>query len=180
MPPGVPPGGTGLLPAQRFGELALQVRAGEARPAAAARSVGAAAADLTDDTAAEAALAVAAAEVDAARAVVEAGSALFEVGTRLPPHGLLGQRPPARLGPRLPSLQKPHERHLPVVASRGRLLTERQPGGGAGSSSTAVSTSFVGAPSGPSTGIRCPRARSRSVTSSLHSAAASTASMQRQ
>lgn len=66
------------------------MRAAEARPAAAARCVGATAADLTDDTAAEASGAVAAAEVYAARAVVEAGSALFEVaGIRPPRHGLL-------------------------------------------------------------------------------------------
>ncbi|OAH09711.1 SfnB family sulfur acquisition oxidoreductase [Streptomyces jeddahensis] len=68
---------------QRFGELAIQVRAAEALLAAAARSVDAARADLTDDTAAEASIAVAAAKVTAANAAVEVGSALFEVsGTR--------------------------------------------------------------------------------------------------
>jgi SfnB family sulfur acquisition oxidoreductase len=68
---------------QRFGELAIQVRAAEALLAAAARSVDAARADLTDDTAAEASIAVAAAKVSAANAAVEVGSALFEVsGTR--------------------------------------------------------------------------------------------------
>ncbi|MEV5341947.1 SfnB family sulfur acquisition oxidoreductase [Streptomyces sp. NPDC052676] len=68
---------------QRFGELAIRVRAAEALLATAARSVDAARADLTDDTAAEASIAVAAAKVTAAEAAVEAGSALFEVaGTR--------------------------------------------------------------------------------------------------
>ncbi|MFD9389939.1 SfnB family sulfur acquisition oxidoreductase [Streptomyces sp. NPDC060000] len=68
---------------QRFGELALQVRAAEALLREAARSVDAAHAALTDDTAAEASLAVAAAKVQAARAAVEVSSALFEVsGTR--------------------------------------------------------------------------------------------------
>ncbi|MFD9431144.1 SfnB family sulfur acquisition oxidoreductase [Streptomyces sp. NPDC060002] len=64
---------------QRFGELALEVRASEALLREAARSVDAARADLTDDTAAEASLAVAAAKVQAARAAVEVSSALFEV-----------------------------------------------------------------------------------------------------
>ncbi|WP_254407623.1 acyl-CoA dehydrogenase family protein [Streptomyces sp. GMY02] len=68
---------------QRFGELALQVRAGEALLAAAADAVDAASADLTDDSAAEASIAVAAAKVRAAEAAVETSSALFEVaGTR--------------------------------------------------------------------------------------------------
>ncbi|MFD7502338.1 SfnB family sulfur acquisition oxidoreductase [Streptomyces sp. NPDC059850] len=68
---------------QRFGELAIQVRAAEALLSAAARAVDAARADLTDDTAAEASIAVATAKVSAATAAVEAGSALFEVsGTR--------------------------------------------------------------------------------------------------
>ncbi|MFI0774443.1 SfnB family sulfur acquisition oxidoreductase [Streptomyces sp. NPDC021212] len=68
---------------QRFGELAVQVRAAEALLSAAARAVDAARADLTDDTAAEASIAVATAKVSAAAAAVEAGSALFEVsGTR--------------------------------------------------------------------------------------------------
>ncbi|MBA2950900.1 SfnB family sulfur acquisition oxidoreductase [Streptomyces himalayensis] len=68
---------------QRFGELAIQVRAAEALLSAAARSVDAARADLTDDTAAEASIAVAAAKVTAAHAAVDVGSALFEVsGTR--------------------------------------------------------------------------------------------------
>lgn len=68
---------------QRFGELAIQVRAADALLAAAARSVDAARADLTDDSAAEASIAVAAAKVTAAKAAVEVGSALFEVsGTR--------------------------------------------------------------------------------------------------
>jgi SfnB family sulfur acquisition oxidoreductase len=68
---------------QRFGELALQVRASEALLGEAARTVDAAGADLTDDSAAEASIAVAAAKVQAARAAVEVSSALFEVsGTR--------------------------------------------------------------------------------------------------
>ena len=48
---------------QRFGELALQVRASEALLREAARAVDAARADLTDDSAAEASIAVAAAKV---------------------------------------------------------------------------------------------------------------------
>ncbi|MFJ2236357.1 SfnB family sulfur acquisition oxidoreductase [Streptomyces sp. NPDC087859] len=68
---------------QRFGELALQVRAAEALLREAARGVEAAQADLTDDSAAEASIAVAAAKVRAAEAAVEVASALFEVsGTR--------------------------------------------------------------------------------------------------
>lgn len=68
---------------QRFGELALRVRASEALLREAARTVDAARADLTDDTAAEASIAVAAAKVQAAQTAVETASALFEVsGTR--------------------------------------------------------------------------------------------------
>jgi SfnB family sulfur acquisition oxidoreductase len=68
---------------QRFGELALQVRAAQALLREAARAVEAAQADLTDDSAAEASIAVAAAKVRAAEAAVEVASALFEVsGTR--------------------------------------------------------------------------------------------------
>ncbi|MEU5123891.1 SfnB family sulfur acquisition oxidoreductase [Streptomyces asoensis] len=68
---------------QRFGELALCTKAAEALLSEAARSVDAARADLSDDTAAEASVAVAAAKVQAARAAVEVSSALFEVsGTR--------------------------------------------------------------------------------------------------
>ncbi|MGW2101958.1 SfnB family sulfur acquisition oxidoreductase [Streptomyces olivaceoviridis] len=68
---------------QRFGELAIRVRAADALLAAAARSVDLARADLTDDSAAAASIAVAAAKVTAAEAAVEVGSALFEVaGTR--------------------------------------------------------------------------------------------------
>jgi SfnB family sulfur acquisition oxidoreductase len=68
---------------QRFGELAIQVRASEALLREAARAVDAARADLSDDSAAEAAIAVAAAKAHAAQTAVEAGSALFEVsGTR--------------------------------------------------------------------------------------------------
>ncbi|MEU1458877.1 SfnB family sulfur acquisition oxidoreductase [Streptomyces avermitilis] len=68
---------------QRFGELAIQVRASGALLAAAARAVDAARADLTDDSAAEASLAVAAAKVHTASTAVEVAGALFEVsGTR--------------------------------------------------------------------------------------------------
>ncbi|MEU5591894.1 SfnB family sulfur acquisition oxidoreductase [Streptomyces sp. NPDC020298] len=68
---------------QRFGELALHVRTAEALLREAARVVDAARAGLTDDTAAEASIAVAAAKVRAAEAAVEVASALFEVsGTR--------------------------------------------------------------------------------------------------
>ncbi|MFF4805018.1 SfnB family sulfur acquisition oxidoreductase [Streptomyces sp. NPDC001351] len=68
---------------QRFGELALQVRASEALLHEAARAVDAARTDLTDDTTAEASIAVAAAKVQAAQTAVEVASALFEVsGTR--------------------------------------------------------------------------------------------------
>ncbi|MEV6996275.1 SfnB family sulfur acquisition oxidoreductase [Streptomyces sp. NPDC093982] len=68
---------------QRFGELAIRVRAADALLVTAARSVDAARADLTDDSAAEASIAVAAAKVTAAEAALEIGSALFEVaGTR--------------------------------------------------------------------------------------------------
>ncbi|MCC2268884.1 SfnB family sulfur acquisition oxidoreductase [Streptomyces sp. CT1-17] len=68
---------------QRFGELALAVRASEALLSEAARTVDAASAGLTDDSAAEASIAVAAAKVQAARTAVEVGSAVFEVsGTR--------------------------------------------------------------------------------------------------
>jgi SfnB family sulfur acquisition oxidoreductase len=68
---------------QRFGELAVQVRAAEALLREAARTVDAARADLTDDSAAEASVAVAAAKVQAAQAAVDVAGALFEVsGTR--------------------------------------------------------------------------------------------------
>ncbi|MET7687680.1 SfnB family sulfur acquisition oxidoreductase [Streptomyces sp. NPDC005483] len=68
---------------QRFGELAIRVRASEALLREAARAVEAARADLTDDSAAEASIAVATAKVQAAQAAVEVASALFEVsGTR--------------------------------------------------------------------------------------------------
>lgn len=68
---------------QRVGELALQVRASDALLTAAARAVDAARADLTDDSAAEASIAVAAAKAFAATAAVEVSGALFELaGTR--------------------------------------------------------------------------------------------------
>ncbi|MEV5439306.1 SfnB family sulfur acquisition oxidoreductase [Streptomyces sp. NPDC052682] len=73
----------------RFGELALLVRAAEALLREAARAVDGAAAHLTDETAAEASLAVAAAKVQAAQAAVEVADALFEVsGTRSALHSL--------------------------------------------------------------------------------------------
>ncbi|MFD3374919.1 MULTISPECIES: SfnB family sulfur acquisition oxidoreductase [unclassified Streptomyces] len=68
---------------QRFGELAIQVRATEALLGAAARAVDTARADLTETSAAEASIAVAAAKAHAARTAVEVSGALFEVsGTR--------------------------------------------------------------------------------------------------
>ncbi|MDQ0954882.1 SfnB family sulfur acquisition oxidoreductase [Streptomyces phaeochromogenes] len=68
---------------QRFGELAVQVRATEALLGAAARAVDTARADLTEVTAAEASIAVAAAKAHAASTAVEVSGALFEVsGTR--------------------------------------------------------------------------------------------------
>ncbi|SMQ13802.1 sulfur acquisition oxidoreductase, SfnB family [Streptomyces sp. Ag82_O1-12] len=68
---------------QRFGELAIRVRAAEALLREAARAVDAARDDLNDDSAAEASIAVATAKVTAAETAVEVGSALFEVaGTR--------------------------------------------------------------------------------------------------
>ncbi|MFF9310026.1 SfnB family sulfur acquisition oxidoreductase [Streptomyces sp. NPDC014748] len=68
---------------QRFGELALRVRAADALLREAARTVDEAGADLTDDSAAEASIAVATAKVTAAQAAVEVAGALFEVaGTR--------------------------------------------------------------------------------------------------
>ncbi|POX55304.1 SfnB family sulfur acquisition oxidoreductase [Streptomyces sp. Ru71] len=68
---------------QRFGELALRVRASEALLREAARTVDAALTGLTDDSAAEASIAVAAAKAHAADTAVEVAGALFEVaGTR--------------------------------------------------------------------------------------------------
>ncbi|WP_405584726.1 SfnB family sulfur acquisition oxidoreductase [Streptomyces sp. NBC_01190] len=68
---------------QRFGELAIQVRAADALLKEAARAVDAARAGLTDESAAAASIAVAAAKVFAAGAAVEVSAALFEVaGTR--------------------------------------------------------------------------------------------------
>ncbi|MFE5757406.1 SfnB family sulfur acquisition oxidoreductase [Streptomyces massasporeus] len=68
---------------QRFGELAIRVRAAEALLREAARAVDAARDDLTDDSAAEASIAVATAKVSAGETAVGVGSALFEVaGTR--------------------------------------------------------------------------------------------------
>jgi SfnB family sulfur acquisition oxidoreductase len=68
---------------QRFGELALRVRASEALLREAARTVDAARTGLTDDSAAEASIAVAAAKAHAADTAVDVAGALFEVaGTR--------------------------------------------------------------------------------------------------
>ncbi|MFZ3566640.1 SfnB family sulfur acquisition oxidoreductase [Streptomyces sp. BH097] len=68
---------------QRFGELALQERAAVALLREAARAVDEARGHLTDESAAEASIAVAAAKVRAAEAAVSVTSALFEVsGTR--------------------------------------------------------------------------------------------------
>ncbi|WP_327731736.1 SfnB family sulfur acquisition oxidoreductase [Streptomyces sp. NBC_00487] len=68
---------------QRFGELVVQARASRALLREAAREVDAARADLTDDSAAEASIAVAAAKAHAAHTAVEISGALFEVsGTR--------------------------------------------------------------------------------------------------
>ncbi|MEV5955952.1 SfnB family sulfur acquisition oxidoreductase [Streptomyces sp. NPDC051987] len=68
---------------QRFGELAVRTRASEALLREAARTVDAAGAELTDGSAAEASVAVAAAKVQAAETAVTVAGALFEVsGTR--------------------------------------------------------------------------------------------------
>ncbi|MFE2043011.1 SfnB family sulfur acquisition oxidoreductase [Streptomyces sp. NPDC059477] len=68
---------------QRFGELDLQLRASQALLAEAGRAVDLAGVRLTDDSAATASLAVAAAKAHAAHTAVELTSALFEVsGTR--------------------------------------------------------------------------------------------------
>ncbi len=68
---------------QRFGELAVRVRASEALLREAGRTVDRARAGLTDDSAAEASIAVAAAKAHAADTAVEVANALFEVaGTR--------------------------------------------------------------------------------------------------
>ncbi|WP_055564321.1 SfnB family sulfur acquisition oxidoreductase [Streptomyces atriruber] len=74
---------------QRFGALELRVRAATALLESAAQAVDTAAARLTDDTAAEASIAVAAAKAYAAETAVDTGSALFEVaGTRAALDGL--------------------------------------------------------------------------------------------
>lgn len=65
---------------QVAGELTVTVRGAEALLIEAARQVDAARADLTEDSAAAASIAVAIAKVSAARAAVQAGSALFEFG----------------------------------------------------------------------------------------------------
>ncbi|MET7350545.1 SfnB family sulfur acquisition oxidoreductase [Streptomyces mirabilis] len=68
---------------QRFGELAVQVRASEALLGAAARTVDAAQDELTEDSAAEASIAVTAAKVHTSATAVEVAGALFELsGTR--------------------------------------------------------------------------------------------------
>ncbi|CQD22717.1 SfnB family sulfur acquisition oxidoreductase [Mycolicibacterium conceptionense] len=65
---------------QAAGELTVTVRGAQALLAEAARQVDTARGDLTEDSAAKASIAVAIAKVAAARAAVEAGSALFEFG----------------------------------------------------------------------------------------------------
>ncbi|SDD17231.1 SfnB family sulfur acquisition oxidoreductase [Streptomyces prasinopilosus] len=71
------------LTVQRFGELAVRVRAAEALLREAARAVDTARSGLTDASAAEASIAVAAAKAHAADTAVEVAGALFEVaGTR--------------------------------------------------------------------------------------------------
>ncbi|MET9384408.1 SfnB family sulfur acquisition oxidoreductase [Streptomyces sp. NPDC002928] len=68
---------------QRFGELAVRLRAAEALLERAAREVDAARADLTDDSAAAASIAVATVKAFADPVAVELSAALFEVcGTR--------------------------------------------------------------------------------------------------
>ncbi|MFJ8331715.1 SfnB family sulfur acquisition oxidoreductase [Streptomyces sp. NPDC094437] len=68
---------------QRFGELGVETRASQALLREAAWAVEDAKADLTDDSAAEASLAVAAAKAHAARTAVDVANALFELaGTR--------------------------------------------------------------------------------------------------
>ncbi|MFC7504564.1 SfnB family sulfur acquisition oxidoreductase [Nocardioides sp. CPCC 206347] len=71
------------LVVRAFGEIELQVRGAEALLAEAGRAVDRARADLTDETAADASLAVAAARAATTAASLEAASRLFEVaGTR--------------------------------------------------------------------------------------------------
>ncbi|WP_301120209.1 SfnB family sulfur acquisition oxidoreductase [Mycolicibacterium fortuitum] len=65
---------------QAAGELTVTVRGAQALLAEAARQVDTARAELTEDSAAAASIAVAIAKVAAARAAVDAGSALFEFG----------------------------------------------------------------------------------------------------
>ena len=115
---------------QRFGELAIRVRASEALLREAARAVDAARADLTDDSAAEASIAVAAAKVQAAQTAVEVGERPLRgvrhpVGAQLPePAPALARRPhphPARPGP----LEDPA--HRPVRAERHPAAPPRPP-----------------------------------------------------
>ncbi|WP_251095881.1 SfnB family sulfur acquisition oxidoreductase [Streptomyces sp. Caat 7-52] len=75
---------------QRFGELAIRERAAEALLREAARAVDEARADLTDESAAEASIAVATAKVTAAEAALEVASALFEVSGTRSAHDSLG------------------------------------------------------------------------------------------
>lgn len=65
---------------QVAGELTVTVRGAQALLVEAARQVDSARADLTEDSAAAASIAVAIVKVAAARAAVDAGSALFEFG----------------------------------------------------------------------------------------------------
>lgn len=71
------------LVVQALGEMELQVRTAESLLAGAAREIDAANADLTEESAAAASLAVAAARVASSRSSVDVASRLFEVaGTR--------------------------------------------------------------------------------------------------
>ena len=77
---GVPTAAEDPLLIQRFGELAVRVRAAEALLREAGRAVDEARRHLHDDSAAAASIAVATAKAYADATAVELGSALFEVG----------------------------------------------------------------------------------------------------
>ncbi|MFS1299623.1 SfnB family sulfur acquisition oxidoreductase [Streptosporangium longisporum] len=68
------------LTVQRAGELTIKVRAAEALLAVVGRQVDAAAADLTEESAAEASIAVATAKAYVDPVAVELGNAIFELG----------------------------------------------------------------------------------------------------
>ncbi len=77
---GVPTAAEDPLVIQRVGELAIQVAAAEALLVAAGRAVDEARADLTDDSAGRASIAVATAKAYVDPVAVAAGSAVFELG----------------------------------------------------------------------------------------------------